>query len=848
MIKNKLIHKEGFWVLVVMAITLLAYLKILHFDFVYWDDDKQLFNNYYVTLFSFNHIKHNLFLERFTFIPLTLYSIVYQLFGKNILIYHLLSLCFHLFNVYLFYIVIRKFNFSSLVTVFSVLLFALHPLRIESVAWISEWKDLLFTCFSLLAILVYFNWSKQPKKRFIVIYVMLAWAAGFSKVQGLLLPFSIILLDTALNKKINWKLILFQVAIFAFVLFSIKIKTYYFILALLCLWFIYHRFFSSKIKIKATYLKKWAPLVLILALIVAGFLTRKIWFWSGEGNASITDRFVYASYALTFYLKQFIFPWTQVAIHSYPSVFGIALWKQWGLYTGIWLLMGLGLWLLIKSNWKNKWIVFTSLLFFLLNISIVLHIVPIEGRLIVAERYTYFAYSGLIIALAFMVEHIIQGIAFYIKPLLLCMIGIICFVLTYIRVDVWKNTETLFGDVIAKKPATSFAWTNLGSYFLEKKNYTLSEKYYRQAIKLNPVDVQNYLNMALVQVALNRNEEAIGTLSEGLEKATLNDDKSMFLVTQGQIYAQQGNSKKAMQLYNQSLHLYNKNYKACLQKSLLYANDVLFRNIDSAIFYAQKAIVLNKYYADAYHTLGWLYLLKGNIPQSKTYIQKAIDLNPFMALAYNSRGYLSYIQGDYETALSDYTHALQLDSTLLDIRKNRAWSYFQSKQYELAVKDYQLILQQSPRDIIAIINSAFANTYLSNYAQAIRQFKQAAYYFPDSAVYVQNLGWCFMQAKQYDSAIYYFNRALLSNPSLMNSLYNRGYLYLLKNEPEKALHDFTSLQHYYPQMAESYFWIGESYRLLGNQSKACSLYQQALSMGFSNAQQAIQKYCKNDMK
>jgi tetratricopeptide (TPR) repeat protein len=841
---NKLFQKDLFWVLLIVVATFFAYIKIIHFDFVYWDDDKQLFNNYFVTIFSIEHLKHNLFLERFTFIPLTIFSAVYHVFGKNATVFHSVSLWFHLVNIILFYIVLKKFNFSSFVNLLSVLLFALHPLRIESVAWISEWKDLLFTFFSLLGIWVYICWTKQRKKYLIGIYILLAWAAGFSKVQGLLLPFSVLLLDIFLTKKFNWKHTIFQLAVFAFVLFSPNKKAFVALLLAIILWYIYQRYLKSKLIVRFNFSKKWFPLLLLLGIIMAGFLTKKLWFWTGANSASMGDRFLYASYAMTFYLKQFFLPYQQLAIHPYPAIYGLALWKQWGLFSLIWIFTGIFLWFLIKSKWENKFKVLGGILFFFLNISVVLHIIPIEGRLIVAERYTYFAYSGLFVASALVVEVLFHRISLYAKPILLLLLGIILISMTYMRVDIWKNTETLFNDVIIKKPNTSFAWTNLGSYFLEKKEYSKAEKYYRQAIILNPFDVQNYLNKALVLVALNKTEESLSILSEGINKSTLREDKSMFLVTQGQIYAQQGNNSKAMQLYNQSVHLYNKNYKAYLQKSMLFANDASIRNIDSAIFLAQKAIELNSYYADAYHTLGWLYLIKGNIQKANEQVQKAIELNPYMAIAFNSRGYIAFIQGDYEHALNDYTHALELDSSLIEVRKNRAWLYFQSKQYDLAVKDYTQILKKIPVDIIALINNAFANTYLSNFNKATLAFKKAMQLYPDSAIFKQNLGWCFMQAKQLDSAIFYYSRALSLNPTLINSLFNRGYLYILKKEPEKALLDFTYLQKLTPKNAEVYFWLGESERLKGNKDKACSLYNKSLSMGFVHAKNAISKYCE----
>jgi hypothetical protein len=202
--------------------------------------------------------------------------------------------------------------------------------------------------------------------------------------------------------------------------------------------------------------------------------------WTGSSFMNFSDRIVFSGYSLFFYIQQFIFPFKQLAIHQYPIFSGLELWKEWGWYILTWFFIIATIFIVIKSSLRNKhWILF-GIFFFLLNISIVLHFIPIEGRLIVAERYSYLAYLGLIISSTMLVEVFIEKRK-KIRPLLFTSLLILFSILTYNRTLIWKNTETLFKDVILKEPTTSFAWVNLGSYYLENKKYQNANYCYLKA-------------------------------------------------------------------------------------------------------------------------------------------------------------------------------------------------------------------------------------------------------------------------------------------------------------------------------------------------------------------------------
>ncbi len=830
------------WLSIILFFTLLAYFKIISFDFVYWDDDKQIFNNIYVSHLTLEHIKHNFQYERFTFIPLTLYSILYQIVGKDPLYFHLFSLVFHLINVIVFFITLNKFRFNLFVTVLSSILFALHPMRIESVAWISEWKDLLFTFFSICGILFYLNWIKENKIIYILLYITMVVFSAFSKIQGLLLPLTVVLLDIFIQKKLRLNFALLNVALLAFVLLIYVFEVRIFAFFILMIFLINRKYnflkFKSNLKIKPLH---YIVFILFITIILSWFfISKQLWFWEGVLKFSLTDRLVFSGYALTFYIQQFFLPIKQIAVYPYPDFSGIELWRNWGIYLIIWILsFFIFIWL-----YKRKYFVeLFGFLFFIINISIVLHFVPIEGRLLVADRYTYFAYAGLILS----TTHLFNR--FLTEKLLLQIIIKLFFIvaftiIVFIRVDVWKNTVTLFYNVLKKNPKTAFAWLNLGSYYLGKNDFVEAKKYYSIALRFEPKNSQLLLNKSLAHVALNETDSAINCLNKALNYSKNNEEKSLILLTIGQINAEKGYIQNAINYYDQAIALYSNNYKAYLQKALIFANVQEIRNIDSAIHYAKKSIEINSYYADSYNTLSWLYLLKQDIFNAKNYALASIKANSYYSLAYNTLGYIYQIENKYDSALYYYEKALMLDSTLLDVRKNRAWAYFNLNKFYASLNDYNYVLSKNPNDLIALTNRAFCYMRLNQFHMAIADFKNVLLLQKDSADNYYNVAWAYIQAKQIDSALNYLNKTININNKHVKAIFDRALIYLNKNSYNDALDDFNFIKSLYPDNAEIYYWIGMVYNAKSEKNKACDYFKISYSKGYQGAKKFVSK-CEN---
>lgn len=195
--------------LFVLIFTFISYIQITDFDFIQWDDDTQITNNVYVKNLNQHTISNNFEKDKFTFLTLTTFSAIYKIWGNNPAPFHWLSLIIHLLNIILIFQLLKQFSKNLYIISFVVLLFALHPMRVESVAWISELKGLLFTFFSLISLLFYFKYIKNNFKFYhFLIALFMTILASFSKIQGIIIPISFILIDLFLKRKFTIELIL----------------------------------------------------------------------------------------------------------------------------------------------------------------------------------------------------------------------------------------------------------------------------------------------------------------------------------------------------------------------------------------------------------------------------------------------------------------------------------------------------------------------------------------------------------------------------------------------------------------------------------------------------------------
>jgi len=280
------------------------------------------------------------------------YAIEYHFFELNPKVFHTTNVLFHLLNVLLVFKFIRLISGKNNVAIVAAIIFAIHPMRVESVTWVTTRRDVLYAFFYLLSLLQYIKYTRsvinEPGKFPLKLYVfsiVLFMLSCMSKGMAVSLSLTLILIDYLFERKFDRNAILDKIPFFAISLF-----------------------FG------------------LLAVFATQTDIQKL----AAETYNIVERIQFAAYGILFYLYKFILPNNLSAFYPYPGFHAGALSFQYLMYTI--LTVGI-LGLVVYSKKHTRKIIF-GFGFFLVTVFLVLQIWP-TGNTIVADRYTYIPHIGL---------------------------------------------------------------------------------------------------------------------------------------------------------------------------------------------------------------------------------------------------------------------------------------------------------------------------------------------------------------------------------------------------------------------------------------------------------------------
>ena len=441
-------------ILLLIAVTSLAFFPSLNNEFVNWDDIVYIMNNDMITSFSWLNlwkIFSTYFMGNYhPFIHLS-FSIDFLLFKFAAPGYHLHNLLLHIGNsilVYVFFFHLLKKNATIAVVI--ALLFAIHPMHVESVAWVSERKDLLYTMYFFLSLISYLLYLQKGKISFFILALIFFLFSLLSKAQAVTLPFALILTDYFLARKFDWKIVLQKIP---FIILSL--------------------FFG----------------------IIAVFAQKATNFINPMG-IPLYESLFYAPYGFCIYLIKFLLPFYQTAVYAYPVTLQGTV--PFYIYFSplIFIAFAFAIW---KTYKEDRHITF-GLLFFLSTIFPVLQFLPV-GPAIIAERYTYIPYIGLaaIAAISFWKKRTTMTVQ---RKKLVDVVGmlIILFliILTWNRCMVWKNSVALWTDVMEKDPRCVSAYINRAFIFNENKQYDDALKDLSNGLKIDSTNFTLYKSRGII--------------------------------------------------------------------------------------------------------------------------------------------------------------------------------------------------------------------------------------------------------------------------------------------------------------------------------------------------------------
>jgi len=407
------------WLALILALTFVVYLPCLDNEFTDWDD------NFYVTE------NPNLAAPDFwgtltkpavgNWHPLTMWSLAlnYRIGGLDPASYHWLNLLLHVANTGLVFLFVWRLSRKRFWTAAATsLFFGIHPMHVESVAWIAERKDVLYAFFMLLGLIAYVAHVERPSPiRFAAALVAFVLSAA-SKPAAVVFPLSLIAIDLFLRRPLK-----------------------------AAVWFEKIPFFAVSLGV---------GLLTLSAQRGVGAISH-VW--------NPFQKLLFGAYGFAMYVAKLFVPFGLSAIYPYPSPVTGPGPQFYAIFVVTLLLLPAVLFVARRER-----AVAFGFAFYVINIALVLQFLSIGGATM-ADRYTYVSYIGLLFALTWWLDEPAQrrALGVPIKPVvatILLLLVPVSLVQTWKRCDVWQNGETLWNDTIEKYPAQiADAYINRGYYF-----------------------------------------------------------------------------------------------------------------------------------------------------------------------------------------------------------------------------------------------------------------------------------------------------------------------------------------------------------------------------------------------
>lgn len=507
---------------------LISFFPTFKAGIVSWDDYGYLIENKsLIESFSLKEI-FSTFAVMGNYHPVTIlfYSIQYQIAGGlNPTLFHTTNILFHIFNTILIFILLKNFNAKKITALIVSILFAIHPLHVESVSWISELKDVLYTFFLLLSFIFYLKYkkSKPQANKYYIISIVLFIFSCLSKGMAVVLPLLLIITDYFIDKKISIKK---QVNKIPFLIIS-------FIFGLIA-------FYAQK---------------------------------ASKGVISLTDydfieTLLFPIYSFGFYIIKMFLPINLSIFYPYPEPNKLNAIH----YFSIVLLIGY-LAAIYFSFKKKKYHILFGLLFYLSTILFVIQIKPI-GNAIAADRYFYLSSIGLFYIIAYFISNRYEKIKNkkankILFQISLLFITLILSITTFNRTKIWENTETLWKSVLKVYPKSDIAYYGLAYNYDKKGNRIKAKEFYKKAIDLNMHNKKANVNLGNMYYNNNQFDSALLYYQQSIKN---NTDYAEGYYSIGNIYYIKNDYKKAINYYLTAIK-YNKNYSLALyQIAVSYIN------------------------------------------------------------------------------------------------------------------------------------------------------------------------------------------------------------------------------------------------------------------------------------
>ncbi|MGP8200890.1 MAG: tetratricopeptide repeat protein [Limisphaerales bacterium] len=631
--------------LILAAMTFAVFGQTADFGFVNLDDNVYVYENARVAGglslkglgWIFSHADCELYH------PLTMLSLMvdYQLHGLHAGGYHLTNVLLHTASVILLFLILRQMTGALWRSAFVAAVFAIHPLRVESVAWVAERKDVLSAFFFMLTLGAYVRYARKPNSvaRYLMVAVAFAMAL-LCKPTVVTLPFVLLLLD-------YWPLQRFE-----------------------------SRKLSGLILEKIPLLALAAGAGAITVLVTRGSILPTVQL---SAPVRIGNALVY----YMVYLRQAIWPEGLAMAYPYPAN-GVPLWEM--------ALAGALLASLSAVAWRacrtQPWLL-VGWLWYLGMLTPMIGLKPV-GVFPLADRYTYLPQIGIYVAVTWLVaEWRVNRVA--LGGLMSGVLGVLL-VCAWKQTAYWKDSETAWTRTLDCTTNNSIACNDFAEALSQIGRVDEAIAWFQKAVQIKPDYWQAHYNLGIMLRGRGRMDEALVQFRKAAQCDPGKEDAHYQL---GNTFRDKGEMDNAIAEYQKALEITPDDADAHYNLGLAFSHE---GRVDEAMGQYQSALRLKPGNAEARNNLGILLDGKGKSDEAIVQFRQAVQIKPDYEDAHNNLGICLMEMGKVDEAISHYQRALELKPDDPGAHNNLGNALLQQGKEEEAMAQFQQALQLKPDD------------------------------------------------------------------------------------------------------------------------------------------------------
>ena len=641
----------------------LTYARVWHADFI-WDDDIHVTLNPCIT--GSKGVLDIWTSSEARICPLTLttFWLEYQIWGLNPLAFHLVNVAMHALNAVLLWRVLLGLGVRG--AWFGAALWALHPVQVETVAWITELKNTQSGCFFLVTLLAFIRWRKQGRGYGLVILgSVLAMA---SKSSTVVLP----------------------------------------LVLGLCWWWLDGRW-------------SWRNSLRLLPIAVLSILTALLSIWTQVVEGGITDEWHLTTPERLITAGKVVWAYLGTLAKPYPLMFIYPRWElhaeDWGSYipsAAVLLMAGLLWW------WRARWR--AGFMAFALFVVLLLPVLGLVDHFFLRYSFVgdHFQYLASMAPLALAAAGMAVLTARWRRwatsvcgTLLLAVLGL----LSWHHSRLFENSFVLWRHTLANNPKCWIACSNLSYEFMQKGDLANAMMHVRRALALNPRDIASLLSFGSLLDQVSQTDEAVETTRQALDLYERNpqghNQMGMLLLNQGKVDEAIGHFRRCVELGANGVLPRIMLGSALLQKG----------RVDDAVSELRQVLAIRPESGLTHANLCLAFLQKHQIEEALHHGGLAVRHEPDLALAYNLLGNALAEAGRVDEAQARFQQAVDRDPSLVAVRFNLARLLLAHGQTMMALEHFEVASQLLPGN--EVIASAYAWLLATSPKEGVRNPQRA---------------------------------------------------------------------------------------------------------------------------